>query len=391
VNVLHVIPGLTLERGGPTAVLRALTRHQAAAGHAVTVLTTDQGLRHGEHAADLDPAVRLERLAVRGTDRLAYAPGFADAARNLAAHNDVVHVHSLFTHPAHAAFRAAGALGVPVVLRPCGLLHPYSLRRSPWVKRLYLLLWGGLVRRVTAAWHYTSDREAAESWPGPGAPHFVLPNGIEPGEFALARDDARALVRRSWPEWGDEPYVLFLGRLHPKKRPELLVEAFLEGAPPGFRLVVAGPDEQRLWDGLARRLLRHPKAAARVVRLAGVSAELRAALLGGATLFALPSEHENFGVAALESLAAGTPVLLSPHVDLADAALAYGVGFTAPLEVSAWRDRLAELLVRPQRLAALAPHARSWAAERFDWGRLCAELTRHYERIVRTRDGHEPR
>ena len=63
---------------------------------------------------------------------------------------------------------------------------------------------------------------------------------------------------------------------------------------------------------LAARWLRDRSDAARVVRLGLVTGNEKVLLLAGASLFALPSEHENFGIAPLEALAAGTPVLLSP-------------------------------------------------------------------------------
>jgi glycosyltransferase involved in cell wall biosynthesis len=388
-NILHVIPGLTRERGGPSAVVEALARHQVARGHRVTVLTTDQGLRNGEHATDLADTIPLERLAVRGPDRLAYAPRFRAAARSLVRASDLVHVHSIFTYPVHVTLREAAAAGVPVVLRPCGLLHRYSLRRSRWVKRAYLGLWGRMVRRACAAWHYTSAEESAQSWPHDGGPRFVLPNGIDPERFAVDRDGARRAVARRWPAPGDSPYVLFLGRLHPKKRPGLLVEAFLAGAPREFKLVVAGPDEAGLWPGLSARLLRQPAAAGRVLFVGPVSGPDKVDLLAGAALFALPSEHENFGVAALEALAAGTPVLLSPHVDLAGAAVAAGVGRTAPLCAEKWAARLGRLLAEPGDLAAMAGRARAWVGEHYAWGRIADELLERYQWASRERPARD--
>src|SRR5262249_38437864 len=159
-RILHVIPGLTRERGGPTVVVQALTGHQAAAGHDVTVLTTDQGERHGENPTGLEANLRVERFSVRGPDRICYSPHFPAAARTWVSRSDVVHVHSIFTYPVHAALREAERAAKPVVLRPCGLLHPYSLRRSRWVKRAYLTVWGRMVRRSCSAWHYTSEQEA---------------------------------------------------------------------------------------------------------------------------------------------------------------------------------------------------------------------------------------
>src|SRR5690242_8461072 len=242
-RILHIIPGLTRERGGPTAVVEALVRHQAEAGHSVSVLTTDQGVRNGEHLVRLPEIVDQETVTMRGSSRLAYAPGFVHAVRARLRAIDVLHAHSIFTYPAHIALREALAAEIPAVFRPCGQLHRYSLRRSGWRKWGYLKEWGRMVRRACAVWHFTSENEAAQSWPWDSSRRFVLPNGIEPDDYTLNRNDAREIVRGTWPQIGASPYVLFLGRLHPKKGVPLLLEAFLQGAPQDFKLVVAGPDE----------------------------------------------------------------------------------------------------------------------------------------------------
>jgi glycosyltransferase involved in cell wall biosynthesis len=381
-RILHVIPGLAWERGGPSAVVHALARAQVEAGHQVAVLTTDQGVRRGQRPVDLGEGVTVDRLKVVGTDRLAYAPGFARVARERLRASDVVHVHSIFTNPVHVALREARAAGVPVVLRPCGLLHQYSLRHSRWPKWFYLRVWGRMVRRACTAWHYTSEDESFASWPWDQSPRFVLPNGIEPDEFAVDRGQARAAVRQALPELGDSPYVLFLGRLHPKKRLDLLVQAFLAGAPSHFKLVVAGPDDYGLWDAVAARLLLNPPAAERVQRVGTVTGREKVNLLAGASLFALPSEHENFGIAALEALAAGTPVLLSPHVDLALAVVADHQGYTAPLEAEAWRERLAEVLADLPALEKMAEPSRRWVREHYAWDQLARELVQQYRWVM---------
>jgi glycosyltransferase involved in cell wall biosynthesis len=239
-----------------------------------------------------------------------------------------------------------------------------------------------MLRRACNIWHFTSNRESAESWPWDASPRFVLPNGIEPDDYAIDRNEARAIVRRSWPELTDAPYVLFLGRVHRKKRVDLLLEAFLDAAPHDFKLVVAGPEEDNLWKPLAARFLRGAGAARRVLRVGTVAGPVKRALLAASALFALPSEHENFGIAAVEALAAGTPVLLSPHVDVAEAALAAGVAFTAPLEIGAWRQRLATLLADPAGLANLAPIARQWVKEEYSWCRISSRLIQQYQRVL---------
>jgi glycosyltransferase involved in cell wall biosynthesis len=382
-NILHVIPSLAWERGGPSAVVRALVRHQTEAGHRVSILTTNQGLRHGQKPIDLGPGAIVSQLSVLGSDRIAYSPGFARAARAELRDVDVAHVHSIFTHPIHVALREARVLEVPAILRPCGQLHLYSLTRSRWQKWAYLKLWGRMVRGACRAWHYTSDHEAHDSWPWDSSPRFVLPNGIEPAEYDVDRARARVTVAKRWPQLGDAPYVLFLGRLHPKKRLDLLMEAFLAGSPAPAKLVVAGPDQDGHWDRLAASYLNNRAANGRVIRVEMVTGKDKINLLAGACLFALPSEHENFGIAALEALAVGTVALLSPHVDLAEAAVAEGIAYSAPLEAKVWSDQFASLLADIPALELLSDKARIWARDNYSWSYLASELTRHYESVTR--------
>jgi glycosyltransferase involved in cell wall biosynthesis len=382
-KILHVIPSLAWERGGPSAVVRALTRHQAEDGHRVSILTTDQGVRRGQKPIDLGPSVSIRQLKVFGPDRVAFAPGFAQAARAELQGADVVHIHSIFTNPVHVALREARQLNVPTILRPCGQLHRYSLQRSSWQKWTYLKIWGGMVRSSCCAWHYTSDNEAEHSWPWQPSRRFVLANGIEPDEYEIDRGESKAFVAKRWPELGDSPYVLFLGRVHPKKRLDLLIDAFLAGAPRKIKLVVAGPDEGGLWEKLSASRLDSLSAKERVVRLGTVTGQDKTCLLAGASLFALPSEHENFGIAALEALAVGTPFLLSPHVDLlSEAASADRIGYTAPLQLELWRDQFSALLRDTAALEAQCERARKWARDNYSWGQLARELTRRYEWVI---------
>ena len=381
-KILHVIPGLTYERGGPSTVVEALVRRQSESGHEVAVLTTLPAKRHKEHPVKLPDSITAEWVAEAGPTRLSYAPGFAERIRPWLRRSEIVHVHSVFNYVSHVALREAAAASVPLVLRPCGLLHAYSMQRSALRKRIYLKMRGQMVRRACKAWHYTSQREADESWPADASPRFVLPNGIDVEEFALDRDAARRRVQQLCPELAHAPYVLFLGRLHPKKRVDFLLEVFLKAAPASYKLVVAGPSEAGLWEELAGRFLGDAGKAARVVRLGLVRGKDKAALLAGASLFALPSEHENFAVAALEALSAGTPVLLSPYVDLATEVSAAGLGQPVPLDLGAWEEQIHRALTTPDDQRDFTNAARCWVAENFAWSRLADRLTNRYRWVI---------
>ena len=381
-NILHIIPSLAWERGGPSAVIRALAVHQATAGHSVAVLTTNQGARQGGKAVELGFGIRMRQESVFGPDRIAFAPGFSRFVRAEMRRADVAHIHSIFTNPVHVGLREAREVGVPTILRPCGQLHRYSLGRSRWQKQIYLKLWGRLVREACRAWHYTSNSEAAGSWPWDASPRFVLPNGIEPDEFDIDRGEARRRLVQQRPEIADSPYVLFLGRIHGKKRLDLLLEAFVAASRNRFKLVVAGPDEEGLWQSLTRKFLATSENRSHVIRYGAVTGREKVDLLAGASLFALPSEHENFCIAALEALAVGTPVLLSPHVDLTESADGQEFIHTTPLNVSLWGDKLSSLLGASGDPSAESARARVWVRDNFSWGYLSRQLMRRYEWVI---------
>jgi glycosyltransferase involved in cell wall biosynthesis len=239
-----------------------------------------------------------------------------------------------------------------------------------------------MVRKACTAWHFTSEQEAQNSWPWDSSPGFVVPNGVEPDEFAVDRDEARQEVWRSHPELKDSPYVLFLGRLHTKKRLDVLIPAFLQGTPQPFKLVIAGPDESKLWENLAARFLGNPRAAERVLYVGTVAGAHKMRLLAGANLFALPSQHENFGIAPLEALAAGTPVLLSPHVDLANLLEGSGLSYTEPIDTKRWAARIADLLARSQPLPQDVESLRAWARESFSWSQVANRLIERYRSVM---------
>lgn len=179
---------------------------------------------------------------------------------------------------------------------------------------------------------------------------------------------------------GDEPYVLFVGTLEPRKNLPRLVTAFraLPAALGAARLVLAGPWGWRTAE--LRRTLRRRSPARPVVVTGAVDEATLGGLYAGATVFAYPSLYEGFGVPVLEAMAAGVPVLTSAGGACAevagDAAL-----LVDPRSVEAIAAAL-ERLVRsePERLAC---RDRGLQRERlYTWERTAALTAEVYQRAV---------
>ena len=187
----------------------------------------------------------------------------------------------------------------------------------------------------------------------------VVPHGITMAEMI---PEARWKLRRKYGVCGNRKIVLFLGRIHAKKGVDLLIHALTALPSPRPVLLIAGEGpEQKALEFLAGKL----GIAADCRWLGFVEGELKNLCLQGADLFALTSHHENFGMAALEALAAGAPVLVSPQVGLAPLIERARLGTIAPLRVAAIAQAMAEALKCDYPSLRIA--RRAFAQEEFSW------------------------
>ena len=384
-----MITGLDPTGGGPPVALEGLVRAQLRLGHRVGVVST---FRAGD---DLSRAERMTEAGASVTligptrGRLQRVPGMNGQLETLIGAEDppaVVHVHNLWETLQHATARAARRAGVSYVIRPCGMLDPWSLRQSRLVKAAMLAFRTRRDLNGAAALHFTTDTERdLVSALGLKPTAIVEPNGVDLPPAGPA-SQGRELRSHLGLEPSGGPLVVFLSRLHPKKGVDVLLDAFervVAGWPPDRdppTLLIAGPDEAGTLAKL-REQLRGLQSRDRVRFLGLVLGEDKQRLLAGADLFVLPSHQENFGIAVVEALAAGTPVVISDQVNVYEEIVSAGVGEATPVRadavaaaVSAW------LLDDPRRLAA-ASRAAGWAASRFDWNRIAARWAGHYTRL----------
>jgi glycosyltransferase involved in cell wall biosynthesis len=294
--------------GGSVTVAETIVDDLVAAGHEVTVATTDVLDEHARVTPDLAPrpdgaqVLRFANVSHRAAAGVnLYAPrGLRSWLRANAARFDVVLLHDVYSAVSVLTARAAERAGVPYALQPLGTLSPAAERGRPLVKRAFLAAWGNRTVARAAALIHSSDDERCDflAVGADGARLVRLPLPLD-----LPATGARAEA--------DVPTVAYVGRLHAIKRVDRLVEAIalVRRDQPDVVLDVVGPGErvERELRSLAARL-----GVADAVRFHGyVSVEEKLHVLARAHVSALLSASEGLPMAALEAMACGTPVVLS--------------------------------------------------------------------------------
>jgi glycosyltransferase involved in cell wall biosynthesis len=188
-----------------------------------------------------------------------------------------------------------------------------------------------------------------------------------------------------YPETRGRRIVLFLSRLHVKKGLEFLVPAFARVAAsrPDLHLVVAGPDEGM--GATLRGWIRDAGLETRASIVGMLTGADKLAAFAAATVFVLPSHTENFGVAVLEAMAAGLPVLISDQVNIWREISDAGAGIIVRTETGPVEAGLARLLDHPEIANRMGQAGRRLAEERFAWPRVAAALEALYAEVASSR------
>jgi len=389
VRILHVISTMAPSAGGPTTVMASLLRAQARLGHEVVLCTTDRDTPTSKRldAASirdrLSPEIATHVFAAEIPSLLISRAMRAWLRQNIAGF-DLVHVHGLYRFPPTYAANLARRRRVPYVIRPHGSLDPFLYRqsaRSVLLKRLWERWFDLPNLHGASAIHYTTEDERERAaFLKLRAPSFVVPNGLDWARFAdlPARGAFRARLGV-----GDAPLVLFLSRLNFKKGLDLLVPAFARVRErfPDAVLALVGPDNEGYGAKVRGWVAEHGlQDCTHFVDHLNGEAVLQAYV--DADVFALPSYTENFGMVVAESLACGTPVVISDQVNIHGEIASAGAGLVTRCDVVEVAEAVCALLGDAPRRQAMGAAGRALVQRKWTWDVVVEQLTAEYEKII---------
>jgi glycosyltransferase involved in cell wall biosynthesis len=293
---------------------------------------------------------------------------------------DCVIVNGLWGYPGLAALdEVRGRL--PYFVFTHGMLDPYFKHRFRLKHLKKWIYWLLVEYRLLANANYvlfTSQAEAAlarQSFSLHRWRELVVPYGAgRPPEATAAMQKA---VQSRCPALRGRRFLLFFGRLHPKKGCDLLIDAFAKTAAldPQLDLVMAGPDELG-WAAELKAKATRLGIANRIHWPGLLEGDAKHGALYGAEAFILPSHQENFGIAVAEALACGTPTLLSDKVNIAPEVQADGAGLMQPDTLQGTEALLRDwMTMSPNARNAMRAQALRTAEARYRMDRTATILT----------------
>jgi glycosyltransferase involved in cell wall biosynthesis len=375
-KILHVIPSVGLQRGGPSVLMHTMARALSQAGMDVHVATTDDngpdrlrvphGVPQHEDGATFWYFPRQTRF---------YAFSWP-LTRWLAQHVrefDLVHIHALFSYAALPAAWLAHHAGVPYIVRPLGTLNRWGIEnRRPWLKKLSFRVLESRILANAAGIHYTSEQELVEARElGVSANPLIIPNAVE-----LPAREAR-------PRRHNCKVILFLSRFDRKKGIDLLFEAFarVRKECPDAVLMLAGTGDPECVANLKYNAAR-VGIASDVIWAGFLTGEDKWAALSDADVFVLPSYSENFGISLVEALASGCPVVLSDQVGIHREISDAGAGLVTPCRVEELAKAILTVLTDAALRRRMSENGVRLAKQQFSLDAVSRKLAETYASMI---------
>lgn len=376
-KILQVISGIEQISGGPSQAAVEICHALNKAGVESYLATTRDPLNRYKFV-DFE-SIRNQLLFFErwSNEYLAFSKDLKKWLDLNVKNYDLVHIHSFFNYPSYVAATCARTNGIPYIIRPAGALNAWSMQHQSWKKLLWInFLERQNLKRVSVL-HATSKTEADY------LSKFIDKSCIEVIPLGVDLPEGENINPRL-PEQSLQ--ILFLSRINPKKNLPILLSAIkkvISRHIPVTLRIAGKPDPGREnYEQELRTLVQQMGLGKLVTFLGFVEGDTKIAEFNKSHIFVLPSSDENFGLAVVEAMAHGLPVIISNQVALAEYVLNKNAGLVVDCkDIDGLADAI-ELVYQDEDLRLKMSQQARCLASHFSWLSTADSLICLYSKIL---------
>lgn len=392
-KILHIIPSYwpAFKFGGPIHSVHGLNKALAKEGCDLTVYTTNAGL---VGKVPVNEKVNVDGVSVHYFNFNHYFDllnpsgyQFSWSLKNALSQNiekfDLLHITGIWNFPPVVASYFARKLNKPYIVSPRGSLYPYTFNKKSWKKKPYYHFVVDKMLHRASAIHYTTEDEKKQCHEYLGLKNaaVVVPNGLD---LEAATPGSKEEFISRYPELTGKKILLFLGRLNWKKGLDILIEDFgmLCTARQDVHLLMVGDDDG---DGYATKVqswVRDQGLSRHVTFTGHLNGREKYDALAASDMFVMPSYSENFGMSAVDAMAAGVPVIISDKVGIWREVSNHRAGIIVKTEPRDILRGIEEMLDDPNKAVDMVRNARLLVKEYYDINRAAESMITLYKTVI---------
>jgi glycosyltransferase involved in cell wall biosynthesis len=393
-KILHVSPSYypAFKYGGPVQSVHLLNKKLAEKGVQVNVLTTNAGISkegmdewlnecmHNDGWCYFD-GIRVKYVSYIGYEHFNFSIPFVKELKKIIKEYELVHITAVWNFPVLAVSYFAKRFNKPYIISTRGVLHREALSsKSGFIKKIYFKLFAEKYLKQASGIHYTTGVEREESeLIIKNKNGFVVPNGID--IWQVKNDVETDILEKAG--IGNKKYLLILGRIHRIKGFDILIPAvknILEKEQDVY-LVIVGNDSGYMEE--IKKLAVELKIQNKIIFTGAVAGEDKWCLYKNALMFVLPSYSENFGMAVVEAMACGTPVIISDKVGIYKEVEDSDAGLIVKTEVDSLYFAINKLLAAEELRKRIAANGKKLVKEKYSIDKAAEQMIEQYKQLIK--------
>jgi len=384
-KVLHVIPTLAAEEGGPSQAIIEILLALKTVGVDVALLTTSLK-RVSERLEQTGNQLSIFTVKNIFKERWGISPELIHWLKKHLRRYDLVHIHKTFCFISLVTIHYCRKYKIPYVIRPAGMLNRYCYQVGRIRKFVYFQLFEKKNIEHAAAIHCTTHYEVEEiKHLMPYAKFKIIPLGTKlflgsaiPDMAGNGSSSFEQLLERE-----SRKKILFLSRLDPKKGVENLIRsiAILKQKYSDFVLIMAGTAAADYVERI-KNLAQSLGVSSNILFTGFLNGRDRILALKAAKIFVLPSYDENFGIAVIEAMAYELPVVITKNVGLFESVEEFRAGIVTSPEPSQLAATLEVLLIDQALSREMGGNGKRLVDSHYRWEKIAPQINNLYCEIL---------